>query len=52
VNDVKELESIIQTKFTTTLVSINIAKCATHSFNEASKRLPAALKFLFPKADN
>jgi len=47
VSDIKNLMSIIKKQHPKTEVNTNIVRCATHSFEEASRRLPQALKFLY-----
>ena len=46
VNDIKLLDSIIRNQAPHSLTKVQITKCAIHSFEEASKRLPIALQFL------
>lgn len=46
VSDIRDFISIINNNKCDTKTEFNIVKCATHSFEEASKRLPKALEFL------
>ena len=47
VDDIIHLGAIITDKQPSTEIKTHVVKCATHSFEEASKRLPEALRFLF-----
>lgn len=44
--DIQQLVELIQLQDSSSRSHINIVKCATHSFEEASLRLPHALEFL------
>lgn len=47
VEDVHSLVELIEEKSPKSMVYIEKARCGTHSFHEASKRLPKALMFLY-----
>ncbi len=46
VQDVRHLNQIINDHSPHTYTKVTVAKCATHTFAEASERLPEALKFI------